>query len=194
MSNVAGVLFRGEVSRESVEMLMERLRKGDTPPRVLVDSPGGTFEFFSVLGPALSRQGFRAFSGDVRSAAVVLFLLGRRRYATPSSTFFFHDVRTIVEPDLHLTLCDAEEAMDRAREIERQLPGRDREHLQEWLRQMRMAQGWMLSFIQERTGLNAGVFANLMHAEATLSGREALRYGIVHRVISEEQAHFDLSL
>ena len=146
------------------------------------------------MGPALARLGFHAYGGQVASAAVVLYLLGRVRYAMPDTTFFFHDVRTVVEPDLHITLCDVEEAVDRARELERRVSDQRYEVIGEWLRQMRSAQSWMLSFIQQRTGLNAGVFASLMHDEVTLDAREALRYGIVHRIVTMDQLYNDYSL
>ncbi len=172
--------FQDTLTRPSIERLLSSLRGANGPKGLYVDSPGGEFEHFSVLGPAIERQHIVTLAGNVRSAAIILFLLGHQRYAQPDSTFFFHQVHTLVKGTT-VNLCDLEETA----EYEQWLSAYRREHLQEWRRQMRMAQTWFVNFIAEKTGLSPGVFQNLMRAEATLSVREAMRYGIVHRVQEE---------
>ncbi len=179
MSQPPYLCFNAEISRSTVERLLVRLRSANSPNRVYVSSPGGTFDFFSVLGPAIQRQGIVTLSGDVRSAAVILFLLGHVRQALPDATFFFHEVRTFVGQGGQVTVADLEDA----EEHERIMSAEGRDAYQEWRRGMKMAQAWFTHFISAQTGFPASTFLNLMRAEATLSAREAVRYGIVHEIV-----------
>lgn len=175
------ISFQTTIDRWSVEDLMNELNRANAPRGVFVNSPGGQFEFFSTIGPQIQRRGITTLAGEVSSAAVILYLLGHERRALPSSTFFFHEVRTLVDEAGTITLTD----LEGIREFEREMSGRKREALQHWYQQMALAQRWFVHFIQERTGLSSGVFLNLMRSEATLSASDALRYGIVHRVHEE---------
>jgi len=172
--------FEEGIDRRKIEDLLKSLRHPNSPRCVYVNSPGGAFEFFSELGPAIERLGITTLSGNVRSAAVILFLLGHRRVADLSSTFFFHEVRTLVGDGGVITITDLESV----REYDRQMSGKKREVYQEWLRRMELAQRWFVQFIQGRTGVPASTFLNLMRSEATISPHEALRYGIVHEIVS----------
>ncbi len=171
--------FDREICKSTVETLLTKLRSANSTNRVYVSSPGGTFDFFSVLGPAIQRQGIVTLSGDVRSAAVVLFLLGHVRQALPDATFFFHEVRTFVGQGNQITVAD----LEHAEEYERMMSAEGQEAYQEWRQSMKMAQAWFARFISTQTGLPASTFLNLMRAEATLSAREAVRYGIVHEIV-----------
>lgn len=176
------IAFNCDISQEAIKELLKRLQ-GDSRQQVWVDSPGGTFEFFSTFAPMLLRQGFTSVACDVRSAAVVLFLLGRKRFALPDSVFFFHEVR-VISNEGEVTICDLETAIEWQREQEDAL---GRELLEEELQRMRNAQNWMLEFISRQTRMPKVRFLNLMRAEATLSAREAVQYGIVHRIVPEEE-------
>ncbi len=178
--------YEGIIERTSVEDLISEIRKPNTPKAVYVNSPGGKFEFFQTLGPAIERQGITTLSGDVRSAAVILYLLGQNRLAYPDAQFFFHEVRTLVEPSGTISITEMEEVRDFTY---RYMDGQTREGFGEWARQMKSAQNWFLNFMTERTGVNKNVFLNLMRKEATLSSNDAVRYGIVHRIV-DPGSHF----
>lgn len=178
--------FTGEISESRIVSLLEALQSERTHRRVLIDSPGGTFEFFSTLSPALVRTGFTAIASNVQSAAMILQLLGHQRLALPDATFFFHEVRTVLEERGEVTICDLDEFMDREKEALKRF-GQAHAEIAEWRRRMSAAQNWMLSFIYERTGLSAGRFMDLMRAEATLTAREARQYGIVHEIVSLDE-------
>ncbi|KKW29886.1 MAG: hypothetical protein UY72_C0030G0009 [Candidatus Uhrbacteria bacterium GW2011_GWD2_52_7] len=176
--------FTCEISARRIERLITDLRAPDAPRAVYVDSPGGQFTFFSTFGPAIKRYGLTTVSGDVRSAAVVLYLLGHRRIALPDSTFFFHEVRTLITGQGEMTICDVEHVLETQEQI---LSGPQRECIEEWLHHMRLAQNWFLGFMARETQLPTSTFLNLMRDEATLDAREARRYGIVHEIVSEDE-------
>lgn len=176
------VPFYRRISAQSVVDLLEDLSKADAPNGVYVSSPGGRFEFFAELAPAIERRGIVTLSDDVRSAAVILALLGHQRLAMPDSTFFFHEVRTLVGLEGEVTICDLQEVMDYQERIEAER----REFLEEWLRRMQMAQNWFISFIAEKTGLSPAIFLDLMRQNATLDARDAVHYGIVHQIVPPE--------
>ena len=173
--------FYDTIDRFSIEDLLVSLRAADAPQCVYVDSPGGAFEFFSSVAPAIHRRGIVTIAGNVRSAAIILSLLGYKRQAFPDSAFFFHEVRAFVNGTDDVTVCDVEDVL----EYQEEMFGKEREAFQEWLRRMKVAQGWFLGFIAEKTQLPASVFLNLMRSEATLTAREAVRYGIVHEILPE---------
>ncbi len=173
--------FRRRINRESVEEVLVALKNANAPEGLYVDSPGGAFECFSVLGPAIARRGIITLAGDVRSAAVILHLLGYYRLALPDATFFFHEVRTLVGPgEEEVTICDLQYVL----EVQEKMQAEKREALEEWLRRMRMAQSWFLDFLARHTDVPASTFLDLMRNNATLSAQEAKRYGIVHAIIS----------
>lgn len=182
--------FQTQITPATVEAMMKALRNVNGPDAVFVSSPGGQFEFFSVLGPAIQRRGLTMLAGDVRSAATILFMLGSHRLALPDSTFFFHEVRAVVGPSLCIALTDLQEL----REMHRRMQAEHREHLEEWVQAVRNAQGWFLDFMRQATGLLPSIFLDLMRANATLSAAEAIRYGIVHHIVPDpEAAHHALA-
>lgn len=177
------VRFSGQISLDSIQDLLEDLKRRGSGQQVLIRSPGGAFEFFSDLAPQLIRCGFESVGQNVASAAIILHMLGSKRYALPHSTFFFHEVRSIVHGSA-ITVCNLDEAIDRMREYEMSYT---RETLEEWRNQMRNAQNWMISLVSSQSGIPPSTFLNLMRAEATLSAREAVHYGIAHRIMSEDE-------
>ena len=181
-NNMRMIMFNKELRRSSVERLLATLRQANAPRNVFVSSPGGSFDFFSTLGPAIERQGIVTLAGDVRSAAVLLFLLGHVRKVIPESTFFFHEVRALVGPVGEITISNLEEV----EEYENQMSGNERESYQEWRRSMKAAQSWFIHYVSRQSGISIPTFLSLMRSEATLSAREALRYGIAHRLIHSD--------
>jgi ATP-dependent protease ClpP protease subunit len=181
------ILFKGEIYPSKVEGLIDQLQRIDAGPRqqVWIESNGGQFEFFSVLGPPLCRLGFTSVGCDVHSAAVALHLLGHRRIALPSANFFFHEVRSLVNGGGVITICTLEEVLNREAKLWKD--GAKREFIQEWYNRMRNAQGWFLQFIGQQTGMSPPIFLNLMRENAVLSAREAVRYGLVHQIMSESE-------
>lgn len=176
--------FDGAVRRDTVEGLLTTLKQANPPDGVIIRSPGGTFDHFSVLGPAIARRGVVMVAADVQSAAVALYLLGSRRLALPDATLFFHEVRALVAPGVEgVTVCDIERAL----EEEDRIRGEDREVYQEWVRQMRMAQNWLIRFLSDYSGVPTSTIVDLMHNNATLSAREAVHYGFVHTIVTPEE-------
>ena len=187
-SNLKYLNFARPVSKRSIENLMISLKSANAHDCVYVDSPGGEFEFFSVFAPVIRRMGINTIGGDVRSAAVLLLLLGQYRYALPDSSFFFHEVRALVGNPCNsnnmVTICDLDYVQDFYKD---QIEGQEKEIMQEWHRRMQAAQTWFLQFISEATLVPIPTFLSFMRGNTTLSAREAQRYGIVHRVISEDE-------
>lgn len=179
--------FTGDIHPAKVENLIDQLHQANAGPhqQVWIRSNGGQFEFFSILGPTLNRFGFTSVGCDVRSAAIILHLLGHRRIALPSANFFFHEVRTLVKGVGVITLCTMEEILDQEARLWKD--GTRCEVVQEWYRQMRNAQSWFLSFVGQQTGMSSPIFLNLMRDNAVLNAREAVRYGLVHKIMSEDE-------
>jgi ATP-dependent protease ClpP protease subunit len=175
--------FEEKISEETVDGLLLSLQRPDAPQCVYVSSPGGRFDFFSSRAPSIERRGIITLAGDVYSAAIILFLLGRSRRAFPSATFFFHEVRTLINGHA-VTICDVEMVR---RYFEDEVMAEKREVIEEWLRRMRAAQGWFLSFMKEQTGIPTATLLNFMRSKATLSAREALHYGIIHEIVPEDE-------
>lgn len=177
--------FTGEMNAHSVERLIEDLKKANASNIVYIDSPGGSFDFFFRRAPFLQRRGLITIAGDVRSAAVLLYLLGYQRFALPDSTFFFHEVRALVGSAIYgiqeVKICNLEEVL----EYQEYMHGSQREFYEEWLIQMRKAQEYFLNYLSRATGCSVSFFLRLMREEVTLSAQDAMRYGIVHRIISE---------
>lgn len=174
--------YNGPIDRHSIESMLKALQRPETPRTMLIDSNGGTFHFFSTLAPAIARQGITTVSGDVRSAAVLLFLLGHRRYALPDSTFFFHEVRAMTSFGA-ITVCNLEDAM----EMEEYMEAEHRENLEQWRHQMRAAQGWFTDYVSQKINMSPGTITTLMRNNTTLDARDALRYGIVHEIMPYPQ-------
>ncbi len=179
------IAFTGKISRESVESLIFNLKSEIGRQRVWIDSPGGTFEFFSILGPPLRRFGFTGVAKNIHSAAIALYLLSHKRYALPDATFFFHEVRAIIGNNA-ITVCDLEDALSFE---QRELEGKSREVVEEMRRNLANAQSWLLSFLCEQSRVSRSVFLDLMRSEVTLSAREALNYGIVQKIVTEDEFH-----
>lgn len=172
--------FTDTITEERIERLLSELRREAGQTGLFISSPGGTFSFFSRLGPAIARQGITTFAGDVESAAVLLYLLGHRRIAHPASTFLFHEVR-IFPHGLRggpITVSDLEAFEEYCCEMSYE----GRAYYEAWLSSMREAQSWFARFLREQTDVDVGMFLQLMRANVILTAREAMRYGIVHTV------------
>ncbi len=177
------IRFHGPINHTAVRTVLRRVREPDAPRIVHVNSDGGTFDFFSVLGPAVARQGLTMMSGYVASAAVILYMLGHRRLATADAQFFFHEVRALGNGVDGVMICDIDQALYEEERIEAD----QREFLEEWRRQMRAAQAWFVEFLARRLDMPPSTILQLMRSEATLDARDALRYGIVHQIVPHEQ-------
>lgn len=176
------IRFEREIRKSTIEQLLAKLRLANAPRTVYISSPGGSFEFFATLGPAIAQQGITTLSGNVYSAAIILFLLGHKRVAFPDATFFFHEVRSLVGSMGEITIADLEEIHD----YEMYMEGQSRELLQAWRNNMKAAQSWFLRFLSDTTRVSTSTFLDLMRNEATLSAREAMRYNIVHEVVPHD--------
>src|SRR5688572_9220964 len=126
------IRFEEEIHQSSIEELLNKLRQVNAPRCVYVSSPGGTFEFFSSLGPAIDYHNIVTVADKVCSAAVILYLLGRTRQALPDSFFFFHEVRTLVGPSNEITIADLESV----REYAEMMSEERQDVYRQWLKQM----------------------------------------------------------
>jgi ATP-dependent protease ClpP protease subunit len=172
--------FAERITLPAIEGLVYNL-KDDILPTVYVDSPGGQFEFFSAIGPALQRRGITTLAGNVRSAAVILYILGYQRYATERSQFLFHEVRVYSRIGGGITLSDIESF----EQYDKFMSGQGREAYQEWRRQMWAAQNWFARFLSNNVGIESGFFLKLMQKEVVMSADEAMYHGIVHKILPE---------
>lgn len=176
--------FCTKISSHSIDYLMRKLQEPDAPRSVGIVSPGGEFSFFSTIGPKIERRGLTMIAGDVRSSAVILYLLGHHRLACPDATFFFHEVYAMISGIGALTIAEVEHI----REQEELMKSReDQETVERWYSQMRSAQNWYLRFMAEKTQLSTSVFLDLMRSNATLDAHEAKRLGIVTNIISLDE-------
>lgn len=167
------------VCQQSIQELIMRVRYTPTSRIVLIDSPGGEFEFFNTLAPALLRESITTLAGEATSAATILYLLGENRLAFPDATFHFTKIRAIADHDDVITILDQDFANDMAEMLEEEDP----EGYAEELRNMQAAESWYLKFLSEHTGIDVQVFLNLMKDEVTLNAVDAMRYGFVHRIV-----------
>lgn len=174
------IIYDRNISREGIEALASSLREFSGDKRVLINSNGGEFEFFSTLGPALTQQRFTSVALDVCSAANALYLLGSLRYVVPESRFFFHEVRAVSFDGCSITICDVERALD----FEKEIRSERCEHAEDLLRGMKNAQSWLIQFMSRQAGIDPHILLRLMRAEAVLTAREAIRYGIAHKLVS----------
>ena len=174
-----GVNFQTDLSVHSVTGLLHSLQQPGAGKEVHINSTGGTFDYFDVLGPAIERQGITTVAGNVGSAANVLYLLGHERLARPDATFFFHEVQAVVGSN-QISLTTAEEFRDHSVLVMK----KDPDGFDSWIDEMRAAQNWFLEFMNAKTGVAKGTFLNLMREEATLSAHDAREYGIVHDIVS----------
>lgn len=135
-------------------------------------------------------MGISTIAGNVRSSAVLLFLLGHQRYSLPDSTFFFHEIRALVgdpkDSNSAITICNLEYVQDYYKD---QIKGQQKEIVQEWHRRMKSAQSWFIQFISETTRVPAPTFLDLMRCNATLSARDAVRYGLAQSIVAHDQLH-----
>lgn len=166
--------FRQEINRQSIERLLKVLGSWNAPDTVVIDSPGGTFNFFSVVGPAIARRGITTVADRVYSAATILFTLGSERIVHPNSEILFHEVRVIALGGRHITVSD----VAKYEAILHQMSERPTEEFDEWQHQMRSAQAWFIRFIADHTGCPASMVRRLMETDTILTGREACQYGI----------------
>jgi len=168
------ICFDTAISQDSVEHLLTYLRSANSSDTILIDSPGGTFDFFSVLGPAISRLGVTTVANRVYSAASILFALGRERIVHPESEILFHEVRVMTLDGRHITVGNA----DDLEALHNDMRKRPTEEFEEWRRQMHNAQDWFIRFMARHTKCSAHRIRYFIEHDAVLTGEEAYRYGI----------------
>ena len=179
------LFFEGAVDNTSLENLLDSLSSSNSPRLVYVNSPGGKIDHLMPLVPAIEAKKIITAGDAVGSAAVILFLLGYPRYAFPESSFYFHKVSGgdgMIE-----TWTDIE--------VQRILKSKELSEevllfFKEWFRDIRNAQSWVIDFMSEKTGTSKEVFTKLMDNEITLSIREAIQFGLVHKVLQKDAIKF----
>ena len=167
--------FQAEINDNTVGQLITHLRSWNSPDTVVIDSPGGTFDFFSVRAPAIKRLGVTTVANRVYSAASVLFVLGAERVVHKDSEILFHEVRVVSTDGQHITVSDVDEYEAILHYMHKTQPP---EMFSEWRRQMHNAQNWFTQFIADHTHCPVNIVRNLISEDAIISGKEAYRYGL----------------
>lgn len=98
-------------------------------------------------------------SGAVDSAAILLFLTGRRRTASPSSAFMFHQTVWTFN-----------------------VIGQTRTQIDDVSRWLRIYDGYMAEAIAAGSRLSVDDAKRMMREGASLTAQEALEVGLVHAV------------
>lgn len=181
------IQFFNEINQERIERLLGVCQSHIGKKNIWIISPGGSFEFFSRLGPPLHRQGVTTIGIDVKSAAIILFLLGHQKLVIPESEFFFHEVRVIPSGHNEITICDLEDAMEF---VEKK--SETEENMKEFLLGMKNAQNWMISYISQISGISKSLFLELMQKEVTLNAKEAVYYGIAQKIVNPQTLYMEI--
>ncbi len=129
---------------------------------LFINSPGGIAECAFAIRDyieACPLQINTVVQGEVGSAAVIVFLVGKERFMSKSSVIVFH--RPWKKTD---SLLFAEDARWIANDLDR-------------------IENGMLELICEKTGKDREAVKNDLNRFRIFSAQEALEYGLVHRII-----------
>jgi ATP-dependent Clp protease, protease subunit len=99
-------------------------------------------------------------SGAIDSAAIMPFMVGERRTASPASAFFFHQVRWNFPANANVPIVVINEATT-------------------WLG---VYESMMADFVAAQSGLKKKKVLDMMHAGTSVSSEEAKTMGLIHDV------------
>lgn len=167
--------FKADINEKTINQLIACLRSCNSPDTVVIDSPGGSFDFFSTRGPIIKRLGITTIANHVYSAATILFILGAERIVHRESEILLHEVRVITGNGQHVTVSDVDECEAMMLYMQKSKPP---EMFKEWQRQMHNAQEWFVHFVADHTHCPVYMVRNLLRAETVLTGKEAYQYGL----------------
>lgn len=152
---------------------------------LLLSSNGGSVASFVGLGNHIIERNISVVgAGPVGSIAVIFFLCGKVRVATPDTTFFIHEAGyvdcsgervTKGEAQMRALICEYENnTMDclKWEKIWNGLTYIDQKEAE---------------LISQKTSLSAGMVIELMRSEHEFDIDDALRYGIIQDVVNIQQ-------
>lgn len=149
---------------------------------LLISSPGGCATALLYGVEYLLQRKVTTIAGkQASSAGLDLFLCGHERLALPESTFMFHEAGENVGNNKRICKTEMELLMEIAILVgnlgEAKLLARK-------LAAVTMFDKMTADLFQRQTRLNASMVMRLMRGEGcTMDAKEALFYGIVHRII-----------
>jgi ATP-dependent protease ClpP protease subunit len=181
--------FAADVSRTSLGDLLARLRQSLGRKTVIIDSRGGEFESLPAMEEPLAQAEYTSVGWQVHSAAIVPYLLGKRKFALPRATFQLHLGLLEVGPFDAVSITEIEHlvAIEREAARSKNQPPRANASLERLASKARATQEWMLSFVARHSGCDKTTLLNLMYDEVILSAHEARRYGLVDRIITDPE-------
>jgi ATP-dependent protease ClpP protease subunit len=155
---------------------------------VFIDSPGGSvYTMKTALDNLPSRNMTVIAGGYVGSAALDIYLCGTRRLALPDSTFMFH--RCNVSFDGRIVQAGELQQLARIARADKNW-GAYRKML-ELLSMLTEVDRITAEFIASRTRLYSQAVMWLMGGgDVELTAQQALYYGLVHEIISEDRVAF----
>ena len=164
--------FAGRVDNETVGPLIEDITKlhdsENAPPICLHVSSGGGdslvgFSFYEFMASILKPKLETVAVGEVGSIAVLMYMVGDKRYITKNSTVYLHEfaMSFMEKSTWSLTLAKAK------------------------LADMTVDQDHYVSIITGRSGgrLSRRKLLTLMRNNATLNAEQAARLGIAHEIL-----------
>ncbi len=162
----------GEELRKVIESVAGFLKEDENESiHFLLDSLGGfsqtCFAFYDLMRHVLKPNLVVYGTGDIGSAGVIIFLAAKKRYITPNTVFFFHEIgRGFGVDGQRRSVSEVEEIMKNMRETQekyiavicRETGGKlSKELLRQWLKENKE-----------------------VHAE------EAVQFGLAQEIIQEE--------
>lgn len=165
--DIVYVNFSAEISVKTIEALLAAMAQfannGVKKVYLALSTPGGEVSAGITLYNMLRGMPFELIThnvGNVDSIGNAIFLAGSTRYASPHSTFMFHGVGFVPQPNIRLEEKNCREMLD----------GILREHAR------------IGTVIQERTSLDQAVIPELFREASTKDAAYALQAGIVHDI------------
>jgi ATP-dependent Clp protease protease subunit len=164
------VKFLAPVTAESVNALMQsvdrKIAQGAKQMSLLISTPGGdvfqglsAYNYLKGVPLEISTQNF----GSVDSIGVVLYCAGTRRWCVPQARFLLHGVMANFPGPVSLE--------------ERQL--------EERLKGLQLDMGSIARIVANATARDPQMVIRDMRNHLTLTGEEAVSYGLVHEIRSE---------
>ncbi len=154
-----------EVSKGILNLLKENK---DEVIRLILTSEGGftdiAFSFYDLVRLVWKPKLHTIGSGSVDSSALLILLAGERRFVTPHTTLYIHQMGRHFK-DVRISTATINGL------------GKDLRHCEDKLAEI----------VAEKTGgkIEKKAFLNMMLSETVLTSADALMLGLVHEILSE---------
>lgn len=164
--NVPVLLFLDNVTEDSIKILISEIdiihqTLPDSPIQLLISSRGGDIKAASDFFNYVQDRGLSLFTYgyEISSAALIVYLAGKIRYASDTKTrFFVHEAHTGFDGEF--TVNDMTVFSD----------------------ELRYQQNIFMDIVVSNTKLSRRKLASLMHKKVYLNAREARAFGIAHKI------------